>query len=371
MKVPFVDLRRTPPELLAAEQAAVGRVLQHRQFILGPEVAAFEAAMSEILDGQAALGVSSGTDALLLALMALDVPAGSPVLTTPFSFFATAGVIARLGARPVFVDIDPETYGPAPAALAGLGARGFAAAMPVHLFGNVLDLTALEAWAAPEGVPIVEDACQALGARDSLGRAPGAAGRVAAYSFFPTKNLGALGDAGLLSTRDESLLQRMKRLRVHGQSERYRHEEVGGNFRLDAIQAAGLLAALPFLAEITRARRANAHGYGERFAAAGLAPGRLVPPRTTPGHSFHQYVVRIPGGRRDAVAAGLAARGIGSAVYYPIPLHLQPCFASLGYGRGDFPEAERAADEVLALPIFPGLTAAEQDSVVAALAELV
>jgi dTDP-4-amino-4,6-dideoxygalactose transaminase len=368
MKVPFMDLGRAPPGLEEAVLAAVRRVLGHRQYILGPEVEAFEALASRELEGAWAIGVSSGTDALLAILMALGIGPGDRVLTTPFSFFATAGVVRRLGARPVFADVEPRHLGLDPARVAELPPGSVKAAIHVHLFGHADDLDPIRAWCG-DRVPLVEDAAQAIASRDASGRLAGLQGAAGAWSFFPTKNLGALGDAGLVATRDEELAQAIRRLRAHGQSSQYRHEVVGGNFRLDAIQAAALAAAWPCLPELNAARRRNAHRYSELFREAGLGPERIRLPEIDQGHTVHQFVVRIGGGLRDAVQERLRASGVQSMVYYPIPFHLQPCFRDLGHRKGDFPEAERAASEVLALPVFPGLTEAEQAQVVQALRE--
>jgi dTDP-4-amino-4,6-dideoxygalactose transaminase len=321
--------------------------------------------MSDALGGVSVVGMSSGTDALLAGLMALGVRRNDRVLTTPFSFFATAGTISRLGAVPRFADIEPTHF---EIDLGTADAADLASAkvvIPVHLFGHVMDVDAIRE-RAPRA-PILEDAAQAIGATDAKGRIGGTIGAIGAFSFFPTKNLGAAGDAGMAVTRDPALFEALRTLRAHGQRGQYEHAIVGGNFRLDAIQAAVLLAALPHLKALTALRRENAARYDALLRESGLVDGRVVPPAVASGHSFHQYVVRVTGGRRDAVQAALKARGIGSMVYYPIPFHLQQCFRDLGYAKGAFPEAERAAAEVLALPIFPGLRPSEQDEVVAAL----
>jgi len=312
------------------------------------------------------VALSSGTDALLASLMALGIGPGDRVLTTPFSFFATAGVVARLGARPVFMDVQRDTFEMDLSRLESCEKEQIKAVIPVHLFGHVMELDPLLEWAGER--PVIEDAAQALGARDRRGRPPGSLGTCAAISFFPTKNLGALGDAGMLVTRDGDLARLVARLRVHGQLDSYRHTRVGGNFRMDALQAAALGAALPFLPQLIGERREHAALYERLFKAAGLAGGPLVLPRLDPGHAYHQYVIRIPEGRRDGVLGALKARNIGAGVYYPLPLHLQPCFKDLGYHEGDFPEAEQAAREVLALPVFPGLQDQEQRRVVEAVA---
>jgi dTDP-4-amino-4,6-dideoxygalactose transaminase len=365
MTVPFMDLARAMGSFSAEAKDAVLRVLDHRQFILGKEVEAFERAMGDALGGVHVVGMSSGTDALLAGLMALGVRAGDRVLTTPFSFFATAGTIARLGAKAVFVDVEPKHHGLDLSRASRADLASVKAIVPVHLFGHVLDVDHVSERAP--GIPILEDAAQAIGATDAKGRAGGTVAAIGAFSFFPTKNLGGAGDAGMAVTRDPKLFETLKLLRAHGQTSQYQHAVIGGNFRLDAIQAAFLGAALPRLAALTEARRENAARYGRLLAEAALLDGRIVAPEIGPGHSVHQYVVRVTGGRRDAVQAALKARGVGSMVYYPTPFHLQECFRDLGYGRGAFPEAERAAAEVLALPIFPGLTPSEQREVVDAL----
>ncbi len=366
MSVPFIDLQRATATYDGAIREAVLRVLDHRQFILGREVEAFEAAMSRTLGGARVVGMSSGTDALLAGLMALGVKAGDRVLTSPFSFFATAGTITRLGAIPVFVDIEPSHFGLDATKLGPVDRTRLTAVIPVHLFGHVIDLDPLLDWAGE--IPVLEDACQAIGGSDTRGRFAGCIGRMGAFSFFPTKNLGAAGDAGMVVTCDPTLEQSLRMIRAHGQVTQYVHRVIGGNFRLDAIQAAVLSAGLPHLAALNAGRRENAARYERLLQAAKLTDGRVVPPSIGPGHTVHQYVVRVTGGRRDAVQAALKARGIGSMVYYPVPFHLQECFRDLGWKKGDFPEAERACAEVLALPIFPGLTAAEQEEVVAGIA---
>jgi dTDP-4-amino-4,6-dideoxygalactose transaminase len=365
LTVPFIDLGRAMAPFEAAVREAVLRVLGHRQFILGKEVEAFEQAMSKELGGASVVGMSSGTDALLAGLMALGVTMNDRVITSPFSFFATAGTITRLGARPVFVDIEPVHFGIDMATARKADLDGAKAVVPVHLFGHVMDIEAMRK--ATGSLPILEDAAQAIGARDAAGRIGGTVGSIGAFSFFPTKNLGAAGDAGMAVTRDARIHEKLKTLRAHGQISQYEHAIIGGNFRLDAIQAAVLLAALPHLEALTASRRENAARYDALLREAELLDGRVVPPTAGAGHSFHQYVVRIGGGRRDEVQAALKARGVGSMVYYPTPFHLQECFKDLGYRKGSFPESERAAAEVLALPIFPGLRPSEQAEVVLAL----
>jgi dTDP-4-amino-4,6-dideoxygalactose transaminase len=333
--------------LRAELEAAVARVIASGRFIGGPEVEAFEAELAAEVGARRAIGVSSGTDALLVTLMALGVGAGDEVVTTPLTFFATAGAIARLGARPVFADVDDASLNLDPhAAAAAVGART-RAVIPVHLFGRPAALPRVSA-------PVIDDAAQAIGAAPVRGAA-------ATLSFFPTKNLGALGDAGAVLTDDPALAEKIARLRSHGARERHHHDEIGGNFRLDAIQAAVLRAKLPHLAAWTAARRAAAARYLALLAAAKLPP-ELHVPAADPAHVWHHFVIRAP--RRAALRAHLTAAGVGTEIYYPVPLHLQPAFAHLGYRSGSFPIAERAATEVLALPMYPSLTEDAQRVVV-------
>lgn len=386
-KIPSLDLRRGGAELDEELVAAFRRVLESGRYVLGPEVEGFEAECAAYVGTKHAIGVSSGTDALLVALMALDVGPGDEVICPTYTFFATAGAIWRLGATPVFVDSRPRCFAFDPEAVAMRITKETKAIVAVHLFGQCAAMDRLRAVAGE--VPVVEDAAQALGASWQGSRA-GAMGALGCFSFFPSKNLGGFGDGGLVTTDDDALAARVRRLRVHGAEPKYFHAEVGGNFRLDALQAALLRVKLPRLDEAVRRRRAHARAYTEAFVERGVGAvaggatcsprcaGRgtaqearvLLPPACDPGHTYNQYVVRIPG-RRDAVREALAERGIGSAVYYPRPLHLQECFASLGHAPGDFPVAERLAEESLALPIFPELTAEERARVVDAVSEAV
>lgn len=348
MKVPLIDLPAELAPLRADLDAAIARVLDSAHFIGGPELEAFEAELATAAGATAAIGVSSGTDAILVALMALGLGPGDEVVTTPFTFFATGGCIARLGARPVFADIDPETFNLDPAAASAAITPRTRAILPVNLYG-------LPAALPDTPIPIIEDAAQSLGAA-------GPRGQAAATSFFPTKNLGALGDAGAVLTRDPAFADRVRLLRTHGARPKYFHAAIGGNFRLDALQAAALRVKLPHLTTWNAARRANAARYRTLFAAAPGIPPELRLPADHPDHIYHQFVIRAP--RRDPLRAHLAAAGIGTEIYYPRPLHLQDCFADLGHRPGSLPHAERAAAEVLALPIFPGLTEAQQAHVV-------
>jgi dTDP-4-amino-4,6-dideoxygalactose transaminase len=335
-------------------------VLASQVFILGPEVEACEREVAEYCGVRHAVGVSSGTDALLVALMALGIGPGNEVIAPAYSFFATAGVIARLGAVPVFVDIDPVTYAIDPGACARAVTPRTRAILPVHLFGRCADMTALETVAARHGVPMVEDAAQAIGATFG-GRRAGALGRMGCFSFFPSKNLGAFGDGGMVTTDDDALAERLRTLRVHGAKPKYHHAMVGGNFRLDALQAAVVRVKLRHLDRWAAQRRANAALYDRLLSDLPA----VVRPEACEGHVFNQYVVRLP--ERDRVMDSLRQQGIGCEVYYPVPLHRQECFAASGYGPDSLPVSEQAARETLALPIYPELTPAQIDAVVAAL----
>lgn len=369
--VPLLDLGRAEEPIREELLAAVRRVAESSSFVLGPVVRSFEEAMASDLGVRHAIGVANGTDALYLALRALDLEPGDEVITTPFTFFATAGAIANAGGRVVFADIDPRTFNIDPRAAEHALSSRTRAILPVHLFGQVADMQPLNALAESNGIPIIEDAAQAVGAKalvEGKWRPAGSLGTVACFSFYPTKNLGGWGDGGLITTDDDRLAAHMRRLREHGQergADSYRHAEVGINSRLDAIQAAVLETKLPHLSGWTESRRANAAGYDERLAGV---PGVQTPTaRPDRFHVYHQYTIRAE--QRDGLRAHLEERAIGSGIYYPVPLHLQPCFADLGYGRGEFPEAEAAAGEVLSLPVFPGLRPAERERVVSAIRE--
>jgi dTDP-4-amino-4,6-dideoxygalactose transaminase len=361
MEVPLLDLKAQYATIRAEVRAAVDQVCDSQHFILGPEVAGLEDEAAAFAGVRHAVGMSSGTDALLAALMALEVGPGDEVVTTPYSFFATAGVVARLGARAVFVDIDPQTFNiDVDAAAAAIGPRT-RAVVPVHLFGRCAELDSLVAAARAGGVAVVEDAAQAIGAFDARGRQAGTVGEMGCFSFFPSKNLGAFGDAGMAVTSDDNLGEALKMLRVHGSKPKYYHRIVGGNFRIDALQAAVLRVKLRYLPGWTAARRANAARYRELFAAAGLQ-GTVTVPHDVPGHIYNQFVIRCE--RRDELQAFLREARIGTEVYYPVPLHLQECFASWGYREGEFPHSEAAALDSLALPVYPELSSAQQEYVV-------
>ena len=365
-RVPLLDLQAQYAPLRTELLAAMTRVCDSQRFIMGPEVEAFEREVATALEAAEAVAVSSGTDAILATLMALGIGPGDEVITSTYSFFATAGCISRVGATPVLVDIVPETYNLDPLAIRAAVTPRTRAIMPVHLYGLCADMDPLLEVAAAAGIAVVEDACQAIGAR-YRGRQAGTMGAAGCFSFFPSKNLGAFGDAGLVTTNDPALARELRIVRNHGADPKYIHKRIGGNFRLDALQAAVLRVKLPHLPRWTGMRRANAARYSALFAQSALA-GRVTLPIEPPGchHIFNQFVVRVP--ERDIVRERLSAAGVGTEVYYPVPFHQQECFAALGYRRGAFPEAEAAAASSLALPIFGELTPAQQDAVVAALA---
>jgi dTDP-4-amino-4,6-dideoxygalactose transaminase len=367
--VPLLDLQAQYAPIRDEILTAVTRVCDSQRFILGPEVDALERELADHLQAGEAIAVSSGTDALLAAMMALGIGPGDDVLTTSYSFFATAGCISRLGATPRFVDIDPATYNIEAGAVRNAITPQTRAIVVVHLYGQCADMAPILAAAAESGIPVIEDACQAIGARYH-GRQAGSIGAVGCFSFFPSKNLGAFGDAGLVTTGDERLGLEVRLLRNHGAEPKYVHQRIGGNFRLDAIQAAVLRVKLPHLPRWSDLRRANAAAYVELVHEARLED-RIGLPVEADGctHIYNQFIVRVP--ERDRVRAHLTGHGIGTEVYYPVPFHLQPCFADLGYAPGDFPHAERAAGETLALPIYGELTRDQQALVVATLAEAV
>jgi len=364
--VPLLDLRAQNEPLRDEILAAIARVVDSQRFIGGPEVEAFEREMAADIGVAHAIGLSSGTDALLVALMALGIGPGDEVITPTFSFFATAGCVARVGASPKLVDIDPATCNVDPAAALDAITPRTRAIIPVHLYGQCAEMDPLLDAAGRQGIPIIEDAAQAIGATYK-GRQAGSMGSVGCFSFFPSKNLGAFGDAGMLTTNDERLAQEIRLLRNHGAEPKYFHKRIGGNFRLDAMQAAILRVKRPHLNRWTDARRRNAERYDRLFAEANL-DGVTLPARSDERrHIFNQYVIRVA--NRDAVRAALDAKGIGTEVYYSVPFHLQECFAPLGYRAGDFPNAEAAAADVLAIPIYGELTEAQQREVVGAIAD--
>jgi dTDP-4-amino-4,6-dideoxygalactose transaminase len=365
--IPLLDLDAQYRPLREEILAAIVRVCDSQRFIMGPEVEALERELALYLAAREAVAVSSGTDALLAALMAIGVGAGDEVITSTYSFFATAGCIVRTGARPVLVDIDPLTYNVDPDGIRAALAPKTRAIIPVHLYGLCADMDRIMSIAQDAGLPVIEDAAQAIGAtyRD---RQAGSMGAMGCFSFFPSKNLGAFGDGGLVTTNDASLAHELRLIRNHGAEPKYFHKRVGANFRLDAIQAAVLRVKLPHLARWTSRRRENAERYDALFAEAGLTDRVTLPAAPADRrHIFNQYVVRVPD--RDRVRAFLAELGIGTEIYYPVPFHLQECFVPLGYRRGDFPQAEAAAASTLALPIYGELMADQQAAVVAAIAD--
>jgi dTDP-4-amino-4,6-dideoxygalactose transaminase len=386
MKIPLLDLKAQYELIRGDVEAAIRDVMESQQFILGPKVEECERALAAYCGSRYGIGVSSGTDALLMCLMAEHIGPGDEVITTPYTFFATAGCVTRVGATPVFVDIDPVTYNLCPAQIKAKLTERTRAIMPVHLYGQTADMTPIVDLANEQGLVVIEDAAQAIGAEYD-GRRAGTIGHYGCFSFFPSKNLAGAGDGGLIVTDDAERRDRLVRLRAHGSKPKYYHGVVGGNFRLDALQAAIVSAKLPYLEGWTEGRRRNAERYGRLFAASGLRvtdtrtwaalsgadraradrPQVVLPSVLEQRHVFNQYVVRVPG--RDEVKKRLHDRGIATEIYYPVPMHLQECFKDLGHTRGDFPESERAADETLALPIYAELTDAQAAYVVRSLAE--
>jgi dTDP-4-amino-4,6-dideoxygalactose transaminase len=364
--VPLLDLKAQYATIRSEVQEAIERVVESQHFILGPEVAALEREIATFCGTRFAVGVSSGTDALLAALMAIRLVPGDEVITTSYSFFATAGVITRLGARPVFIDIDPKTFNIAAEKIPEKITPRTKAILPVHLFGRCADMQSVTAITRDHGIYVIEDAAQAIGARDDRGKSAGTIGHLGCFSFFPSKNLGAFGDGGMVLTNDESLAEMVKVLRVHGGKPKYYHRTVGGNFRLDALQAAILRVKLKYLPAWTEARRINAQRYRSMFEELRLSKILSVPDHV-PGHIYNQFVVRVPD--RDRLQGFLKEKGIETEVYYPLPLHVQECFRELGYRCGNFPDAEKAAHESLALPIYPELTEAQQGRVVKTIQE--
>lgn len=363
MAVPLLDLKAQHATIRDEVVAEVMKVVDAQAFILGEPVQKLEGEVAGLSKTKYAVGCANGTDAILIAMRALDIGRGDEVVTTPFTFFATAGTIHNVGATPVFVDIDPKTYNIRPDLAAAAVTSKTKAVIPVDLFGQMAALEEIRALLPT--MPIIEDAAQSIGARRKVNGQWTMAGEqatIGTFSFFPSKNLGGYGDGGMIVTQDEAIFQRLMRLRTHGSVQTYFHEEVGYNSRLDALQAAVLLAKLPHLAAWSAKRRDNAAYYTQAFADI----ADIVPPYIDPANEsiYNQYTIRVP--KRDALKDHLKAKGIGHSVYYPLPLHLQPCFAYLGYKEGACPEAEKAAKEVVSLPVFPELTAAQRDEVVAA-----
>jgi dTDP-4-amino-4,6-dideoxygalactose transaminase len=363
MNVPLLDLVAQFGAIKDEVVPALLRVVESQQFIMGPAIPQLETEIAKLSHATHGIGCASGTDALLLPLKALDLRPGDEVITTPFTFFATAGTVHNAGGTPVFVDIEPATFNIDPAAVERAITPRTRAIIPVDLFGQMANMERMRELAEPRGIKVIEDACQAIGARRKIGgqwRMAGEVAWAASYSFFPSKNLGAWGDGGMIVTSDDRAAERLRRLRLHGGAKQYHHDEVGTNSRLDTLQAAVLLAKLPHLATWSARRREHAAYYSK--ALAGLP--RVKPPVVDPEneHIFHQYTLRVE--RRDELQAHLKKEGIGNAVYYPVPLHRQPCFAPLGYREGSLPVSEQAAREVISLPIYPELTRAQLDRVI-------
>jgi dTDP-4-amino-4,6-dideoxygalactose transaminase len=367
MQVPLLDLKAQHQAIKTEVEAAVREVIESQHFILGPKVEECESAIARYCECSHAIGVSSGSDALLACLMVENIGPGDEVITTTYTFFATAGAIARVGATPVFVDIDPMTYNLDTTQIASRVTKRTRAIIPVHLYGQMADMAAVMQIADQHGLVVIEDAAQAIGAKHQ-GKQAGSIGHYGCYSFFPSKNLGAAGDAGMVVTNDAQRAEKLRILRGHGSKPKYHHKVIGGNFRLDAIQAAIVSVKLPHLDNWTAKRQRNAKRYDQLFTEAGLASAPYgsspvtLPTVAMDRHIFNQYVIRVSD--RDQLQSALKDRGVGTEVYYPIPMHLQECFAYLGSGTCAFPESERAAKETLALPIYPELTDVQAEYVV-------
>jgi dTDP-4-amino-4,6-dideoxygalactose transaminase len=367
--VPLLDLAAGHEPILEEMVDALRRVCQSGAFVLGPEVTRLEERMADYCRAKHAIGCASGSDALLLAMMVCDVGPGDEVILPSFTFFATATAVTRLGATPVFADIDPRSFNVDPAAVEARLSSATKAILPVHLFGQCADMDALGQIAQRAGVPLVEDAAQAVGAEWD-GRRAGSIGQIGCFSFYPTKNLGGAGDGGMMTTGDDALADRLRMLRGHGMRPRYYHPVVGINSRLDSFQAAVLNVKMDHLDRYTQQRQANAARYRALFTEAGLDEVLVLPhEERNVRHVWNQYVVRVPDGKRDALREHMAAAKIGTEIYYPLGLHEQECFRYLGYEKGDLPETDRATEEVLALPIFPELTASQQQTVVGRIAQ--
>jgi len=364
MQVPLLDLKAQYATIKQDVLAAVSEVLESQMCIGGPKVSELEEKVAGVSDCKYAVGVSSGTDAILCSLMSLDIGFGDEVITTPFTFFATGGCIARAGAKPVFVDIDPKTYNINPELIDKAVTEKTKAIIPVHLFGQMADMDPIVELADKYNLAVIEDAAQSISSTYK-GKKAGSIGIVGCLSFFPSKNLGGIGDGGMIVTSDDKLYERLAAMRNHGQTDIYQHKYIGGNFRLDPIQAAALSVKLPYLDEWSQRRRNNAAYYDQKFADSVVETPYVSPDCVS---IYNQYVVRVP--RRDELLAHLQEKNIGCKVYYPLGLHLQPCFEYLGYNKGDFPESEKAAEEVMALPIYPELTKEMQDCVISTILEL-
>ncbi len=358
MQVPLLDLKAQYATIKDEVLAAVSEVLESQRCIGGPKVTELEEKIAAVSDCKFAVGASSGTDAIINSLMSLDISPGDEVITTPFTFFSTVGCVARMGAKIVFADIDPETYNIDPAGVKAAVTDKTRAIMPVHLYGQMADMDPIMAVAAEHNLAVIEDAAQSI-TSTYKGQKAGSIGTVGCFSFFPSKNLGGIGDGGMIVTNDEELYNRLFIMRNHGSKPKYYHRCVGGNFRLDPIQAAALLVKLPHLDDWSARRRENAAYYDKKFAGTIVQTPYISPDCVS---IYNQYVIRVP--RRDEVVAHLKAKDIGCEIYYPVPMHLQDCFGYLGYKEGDFPQAEKAAAEVMAIPVYPELTDQMKDCVV-------
>jgi len=367
IKVPLLDIPLSYEAVLADVEKNINEVIRSGYFILGPVVEELERQIAAYCGAKYAVGVSSGTDALLISLMAAGIGEGDEVITTPFTFFATAGSISRLGAKPVFVDIEPSTFNINPKYIEKNITNKTRAIIPVHLYGQCADMDPILDLAKKNNLAIIEDAAQAIGSKYKGGGA-GSLGDYGCFSFFPTKNLGGFGDGGMVTMASEELYEQVKTLRVHGSNNKYYHKVIGGNFRLDAIQAAVVLAKLKFLDQCTEKRRSNAQTYDRLFKEKGATDSLTLPQEIIPRHVYNQYIVRVKE-KRDELRSFLGGKNIATEIYYPLPLHLQDCFASLGYKKGDFPESEKAADEIIALPIFPELTTDQLEYVAASISQ--
>ena len=358
MQVPLLDLKAQYATIKNEVMAAISEVLESQRCIGGPKVAELEEKVAAISDCKYAVGVSSGTDAILNTLMGMDIGQGDEVITTPFTFFATVGCIGRTGAKPVFVDIDPKTYNIDPALIERAVTKKTKAIMPVHLYGQMVDMDAVMAIAQKHDLAVIEDAAQSI-TSEYKGKKAGSMATAGCFSFFPSKNLGGIGDGGMVVTNNEQLYKRLFIMRDHGAEPKYYHSYIGANFRLDPIQAAALLVKLPHLAEWSEGRRRNAAYYDKKFKGTAVQTPYIDPDCVT---IYNQYVIRVP--KRDDVVAHLKENDIGCEIYYPVPMHMQECFGYLGYKQGDFPEAEKAANEVMAIPVYPELTDEMKDHVV-------
>jgi len=361
MQVPLLDLKAQYATIKDEVLTGVAEVLESQRCIGGPKVEELEKQIAEVSDCRYGVGVSSGTDALLNCLMSLEIGVGDEVITTPFTFFATVGCISRTGAKPVFVDIDPQTYNIDPAQIEAAVTENTKAIMPVHLYGQMAEMDPIMAIANKHGLAVIEDAAQSI-TSTYKGKKAGSIGTAGCFSFFPSKNLGGIGDGGMVVTNDETLYQRLVQMRNHGMAPKYYHKYVGANFRLDPIQAVALLVKLPHLDSWSEARRQNAAYYNDKFAGTAVQTPYISPDCQT---IYNQYCIRVP--RRDEVVAHLQSKNIGCEIYYPVPAHLQECFAPLGHQEGDFPVSEKAAGEIMALPVYPELTDAMKDAVVEAI----